>query len=167
MPHRVMVRRATPDDRAALGRLWQELMDFHGRLAPEAFALADDALSSWLGWLDKLLEDENRVVLVAQSEEGLVGYTHGAVEERPPVYRERRHGTICEICVTEDWRRRGLGRKLVGALLDWFRERGLTEVHVGAAACNPVSKTFWREVGFQPHTVQMRRSIELPRGSAG
>ncbi len=160
MTQDVTVRRATPADRVALGRLWRELMDFHCRLDPDAFALADDAPSSWLDWLDTAMPDADRVVLVAETDEGIVGYTHGTVDERPPVYRDRHHGTICEICVTEGWRRRGVGSGLVAALLDWFRERGLTAVHVGAAACNPVSNAFWRRMGFEPYTVLMHRSSE-------
>lgn len=160
MTQDIAIRRATPADRAALGRLWQELMDFHSRLDPDAFALADDGLSSWLEWLSTVVADENRVVLVAETGEGLVGYVHGSVDERPPVYRDRRHATISEICVTEGSRRRGVGSRLVAALFDWFRERGLTAVHVGVAACNPVSNAFWRRMGFGPHTIRMRRPLE-------
>jgi len=162
MSDAAQIRRAVPADRAALGGLWGELMDFHRGLDPNTFALADDALSRWLEWLDMLMADENRVVLVAAAGADIVGYVHGTVDERPPVYRQRRHGTICEICVTEGWRRRGVGSRLVAALFDWFRERGLTAVHVGAAACNPVSNAFWRHMGFEPYTVLMQRSSEPP-----
>ncbi len=162
MTQDIAIRRATPADRAAIGRLWQELMDFHRGLDPDAFALADDALSRWLEWLDILMADENRVILVAVAGTGIVAYVHGTVDEGLPVYRQRRHGTICEICVTEGWRRRGVGSGLVAALSDWFRERGLTAVHVGAAACNPVSNAFWRRMGFEPYTILMRRSSERP-----
>ncbi len=161
MTETINIRRAAPADRAALGRLWQELMEFHYRLAPDIFGLAEDALSCWLEWIAQAMEDDNRIVLVAEAEGTLLGYIHGCLDERPPVYRDRRHGTICEICVGEDWRRRGVGGKLVAALFEWFGERGLPEVHIGAAACNPVANAFWRAMGFSPHMVQMRRVVDL------
>ena len=161
MTETIQIRTATRHDRAVLGRLWQELMEFHYRLDPDIFGLAENALSCWLEWIAQAMEDDNRIVLVAEAEGTLLGYIHGTVDERPPVYEERRHGTICEICVGEDWRRRGVGGKLVGALFEWSRGRGLPEVHIGAAACNPVSSAFWRAMGFRPHMVQMRRQLEV------
>lgn len=157
------IRRATSTDREAIGRIWQELMAFHADLDPEAFELRDDALSIWLDALDKWTEDPERIVLVADAGTELVGYTIGKHDEGPPVYRRRKHGTICDTCVTRNWRRRGVGHALVVALLKWFRENGLTEVHLGAAACNPVSNAFWRKMGFHPHMTQMRRHITTSR----
>lgn len=155
------IRRATPGDRAAIGLLWQELMEFHYQLDLRAFEMREDALDIWLRWLDEWLTDPDRIVLVADTGHELVGYIMGKLDEGPPVFKRRQHGAIHDTCVAASCRRRGVGRKLVAALLDWFRERGLTEVHVGAAACNPVSNAFWRKMGFEPHMVQMRRLVDL------
>jgi ribosomal protein S18 acetylase RimI-like enzyme len=161
MSQDITIRRATPADRAAIGRLWQELMAFHHQLDPEAFELREDALDIWLPWLDEWLADPDRIVLVADTGRALVGYTMGRPEEGPPVFKRHRHGAIWDTCVTQALRRRGVGRKLVAALVDWFRERGLAEAHVSAAARNPVSNAFWRAAGFRPHMIQMRRLVDL------
>ena len=160
MSDQVTVRRATEEDRDAIGRLWQEMMDYHCTLDPEVFALAEDALSCWLEWFDTILPEENRIVLVAEADGQLIGYIHGTVGETPPVYAQRKHGALVEISVTASWRRRGVGGKLVAALFDWFRERGLAEVRVSRSAHNPLATAFWREMGFEPHMVQMRRELE-------
>ena len=160
MSGEVTVRRATAADREAIGPLWQEMMDYHCTLNPEVFALAEDALSCWLEWFDTILQDENRIVLVAEVDGKPVGYVHGTVGETPPVYARRKHGSIVEISVTASWRRRGVGGKLVGALFDWFRQRGLAEVRLGRSPRNPLATAFWRKLGFEPHMVQMRRKLE-------
>lgn len=160
MSDRATVRRATAADREAIGRLWQEMMDYHSTLDRDVFALAEDALSCWLEWLDTILPDENRIVLVAEADGQPVGYIHGTVGETPPVYAQRKHGSIVEISVTSGWRQRGVGGKLVAALLDWFGARGLTEVRLGRSARNPLATAFWRKMGFEPHMVQMRRKLE-------
>ncbi len=160
MSDQVTVRRATAADREAIGRLWQEMMDYHCTLDPEAFALAEDALSCWLEWFDTILPDENRAVLVAEADGQPVGYVHGTVGETPPVYAQRKHGAIVEISVTSGWRRRGVGGKLVAALFDWLRQRQLAEVRLGRPPRNPLATAFWRKMGFEPYMVQMRRVLE-------
>ena len=160
MTESVTIRQATPADRAAIGRLWQEMMDYHCTLDPEVFALAEDALSCWLEWLDTILPEENRVVFVAEADGQPIGYVHGTVGETPPVYAQRQHGAIVEISVTASWRRRGVGGQLVGALFDWFRQRGLAEVRMGRSPRNPLATAFWRKLGFVPHMVQMRRELQ-------
>jgi ribosomal protein S18 acetylase RimI-like enzyme len=163
MSDAVTVRRATEEDLEAIGRLWQEMMDYHCTLDPNVFALAEDALSCWREWLDTILSEENRVVLVAEVDGKPVGYVHGTVGETPPVYAQRKHGAIVEISVTASWRRRGVGGKLIAALFDWFRQRGLAEVRMGRSPRNPLATAFWRKMGFEPYMVQMRRELEERR----
>ena len=155
------IRQASPTDRAAIGRLWQELMDFHSGLDPDAFLLAPGALDAQLRFLDERMADEDSMVLVADTGQTLVGFIVGRLEEGPPVYQHRQHGAIWDTCVTQSWRRRGVGRKLVADLLDWFRQRGLRDVDVGAAACNPLSNAFWHALGFRPHMIRMRRAVDV------
>jgi ribosomal protein S18 acetylase RimI-like enzyme len=159
MTDEVNVRQATDADRAAIGRLWQELMDFHLRLLPKRFALAEDALEAWLRFLDEGLADEERLVLVAEAGTELVGYVIGVVATRPPVFKELRQGAIYDMCVAESWRRRSVGRRLCESMLAWFRERELDTSEVSVAALNPVSQAFWRAMGFEPEMVRMIRPL--------
>ncbi len=161
MSQNVTIRTATPADRAAIGRLWQELMEFHYQLDPERFELTEDALEIHLRWLDEWLADPDRIVLVADTGGEIVGYIMGNPDEGPPVYKRRWHGAIHDTCVATIWRRRGVGRKLVAALLDWFRERGMPEVRVSAWATNRVSNAFWRAMGFEPKTIGMNLRLDL------
>jgi len=159
MSNDLRIRQASPADRAAIGRLWQELMDFHLRLRPKRFALADDALETWLRYLDECLADEDRLVLVAEAGTELVGYVIGALATRPPIFKELRQGAIHDMCVAESWRRRSVGRRLCESMLAWFRERDLDTSEVSVAAVNPVSQAFWRAMGFEPEITRMIRPL--------
>jgi GNAT superfamily N-acetyltransferase len=160
MSEGLRIREAAHDDRAAIGALWQELMAYHVRFAPEEFDLADDALAVWLESLDQWTGDADWLVLVGEAQGELVGYLVAKTDQGPPVYRRREHGVIWDTCVAARWRRRGVGRKLTAYALDWFRSRGLSQAQVSAAACNSASNAFWRKMGFEPHMVQMRRKLE-------
>jgi GNAT superfamily N-acetyltransferase len=153
------IRHATADDRDALGRLWQELMESHARLAPDEFTVKDDGLAVWFEWLDSNIGSADAAVLLAESGGETIGYILGKPGERPPVYQDRALGVIHEISVTAGQRRQGVGRQLTSALLDWFRERGLSRIRVSAAAPNPTSNAFWRAMGFEPLMNNMGRVL--------
>lgn len=165
MSDNLRIREATRDDRDPTGRLWQELMDFHIRLSPKRYALADGALETWLTYFDACRADEDRLVLVAEAGTELVGYAICALATRPPIFKELRQGAIHDMCVAESWRRRGVGRRLCQSVLDWFRERDLDTSEVSVSAVNPVSQAFWRDMGFEPDIVRMIRPLRAASDS--
>jgi GNAT superfamily N-acetyltransferase len=159
----VTIRTATFEDREGLAELWQELMDFHRDLDPGAFDLAPDAQSRWIEDFDEWLVDEHRRLLVADTGSGIVGFIIGVIGGRRSIYEQLSQGMIGDTCVTKGWRRRGVGTLLVRELVAWFRGRGVSHICVHLAAANPISNSFWREMGFQPFMVQMRLADQALR----
>jgi len=154
------IRRATPADRTALGRLCQELMEFHHQFDSRAFGLVPNAVDIWLHHLDECIADDQHLVLVAKAGGELVGYAMGEVSEGRPMFLHGPYGHIGTFCVTANWRRRGIGRRMVERQLEWFGARGISEVRVTAWYSNPASNAFWRSLGFQPKTLGMNLLVD-------
>ncbi|HEY8586490.1 MAG TPA: ribosomal protein S18-alanine N-acetyltransferase [Rhodanobacter sp.] len=55
---------------------------------------------------------------------------------------------VLNICIGPDWRRRGLGRHLLGRLLDIARWHGAERVFLEVRPSNPVAKALYESVGF-------------------
>ena len=160
MTDEVRIRRATGDDREAVGQLWLELMTHHAGLDPAAFCLADDALAQWHDIFDARIADENCLVLVAEVGGQVVGFIKGSVREEGPVVAPGSYGYLGETSVTARCHRQGVGRRLYEALASWFRERGISEVRLQVSSYNPVSNAFWRAMGFSPYLVHMRSRLD-------
>ena len=62
--------------------------------------------------------------------------------------RGAHEGDVQTIAVLASARRRGLGRRLLRALLDEARERGAREVFLEVRADNPAAQTLYRSEGF-------------------
>ena len=159
MSDTVTIRKATPTDRDAIGRLWLEMMGFHAQCDPRFFRLKPDALEIWLRHLDDCLVDKNQFIFVAQAGAELVGLAIGRSSEDPPPFASPPHGFVTNFAVASAWRRRGVGKRLSEALLSEFRRRGLTDLRLSVSALNPASNAFWREMGFEPYMVTMRRAL--------
>jgi aminoglycoside 6'-N-acetyltransferase I len=61
-------------------------------------------------------------------------------------------------------RRRGVARQLVGAALDWCRERGLRELASDTVIDNLVSQAMHRRLGFEETERQVTYRMKVPAG---
>lgn len=154
----IVVRRAGLRDVDDILPLWEEMMRFHAALDPR-LEVGPEGASYMRRVFREWLRSEDCRVLVAEAEGEIVGYIVGRVADNPPVFRLRTYGHISDICVAPEWRRRGVGRRLYGALREWFKEEGLSVVQLNAAHRNPTSLAFWRAMGFEDYLHRMWREI--------
>jgi ribosomal-protein-alanine N-acetyltransferase len=56
---------------------------------------------------------------------------------------------VLNLCIGPDWRGRGLGRHLLGRLLDIARWNGAERVFLEVRPSNPLAKTLYESVGFR------------------
>ena len=162
MNEEVRVRLAGPQDEDAIVALWHEHMLWHQQCDPR-LALAPDAPAHWRETLRLWLENRDMRVLVAEGPAGqIVGFAIGMVRDNASVMRPARFGYINELAVTEAWRRRGIGRRLVQALFDWFTQQGINTYRLTAAHRNPVAQAFWRSLGADDLLDVLWGEIPLP-----
>jgi len=95
--------------------------------------------------LEKLDGREEHVVFVAEINGEIVGWIHGAERELLVVDRI---GEICGLVVAEGQRTNGVGRRLLQAVEQWARERGLEEVSVRSNVARTESHPFYEKVGY-------------------
>ena len=144
----MQIRRATLADLDAIEKLWQEMALFHQNL-DSYFMLNDQADVCHRAYMGELLKDDTRRVFVANDGPNLLGYLMAEINSYPPIYEHTQYGHISALSVTASARRRGIGRQLLEAALDWFREQGLKRVECGVAVENSVSQGFWKDAGFR------------------
>lgn len=132
------VRRATADDLAAWGRL-------RLRLWPE---IPPDELA---GEQAAVLAEPDRFVVFLCEEDGIASgfaeaslrhdYVNGC-ETSPAAFLEG-------IFVVPEGRRRGIAGRLLSAVEDWAREKGVRELASNADLSNKVSHAMHRKLGFE------------------
>jgi len=133
------VRRLARGDEPVLALLAREDAEFDldGRGGPRE-PLADDAAAMFLA-------DPEVRAWIAEENGTVVGFLYGHVIRKragPAV-----EVLLYEIGVRAAHRRRGVGRKLVKALLEWSTELGARETWVLAG--NPGAVEFYRACGFE------------------
>ena len=74
-----------------------------------------------------------------------------------------RLGRIANLAVRADCRGHGLGRSLIRAALDYFRENGMTHAKIETLANNAVGAHLYSDMGFQEMGRQIHYAMALPR----
>ena len=152
------VRRAGPRDLDRVVGLWGALMGHHQAFDPH-WRVAPGAEDEWRRLLARLLADADAAVLVWDEEGDLLGFCAAQIEDAPPVVTERARAEITDLFVSEDSRRGGIGRRLVEAVMDWLRERGVPRVEVRVAVRNAEGQAFWRALGYDDLVDVLQRPL--------
>ena len=152
------VRRAQPRDIDAISELWILISEHHAPL-DRSFAMRSGAEAEVRELVRGILRDADAAVFVYDETGGTPGMCIVRVDRAPPILRERERAIFTDLCVRDTARRRGIGRALVGAALDWVAERGLDRVEVRVAAGNAEGQAFWRALGFADFIDVLHRKL--------
>jgi ribosomal protein S18 acetylase RimI-like enzyme len=141
------LRRAGPNDLTGLVDLWIEVTTHHADL-DSLFTLRPNARPVIERLIGSQLRDSDAAILVVDSGDSLAGFCCVRIDRAPPILEETRRAEITDLGVRAAHRRRGLGRMLATAALDWSAEQGIDRVEVRVASRNPEGQAFWRDLGF-------------------
>ncbi len=102
--------------------------------------------------IDDDIAEPGAVILVAEADDAeVIGYITGRVD------REAGVGFIPNMCVRSGLRGQGIGRKLIDAMLDIFRQSGLAVARIETLDQNPIGQHLYPACGF----VEVARQIHF------
>jgi ribosomal-protein-alanine N-acetyltransferase len=139
-------------------------------------AMSRDLIEAGLGWryraqsVRQLITDAETVTLVARSGEAVAGF--GIMKFGD----ERAHLVL--LAVRQDFRRRGIARRVIQWLVESAATAGVASIHVELRARNTGAYAFYRTIGFaetlrvpgyyagRETAIRMLRLLRTPAGRA-
>lgn len=152
-----VVRRATSNDVLGAAKLAAELVRMHHAVDPARFFLPERVVEGYAWWLGRELDRERAVVLVAVEDEEVIGYAYGTHEERDWNALLDEHGAIHDVFVADSARGRGIGERLLKAMLGELEALGAPRVVLSAMVDNQTAQRLFRKLGFRPTMLEMTR----------
>lgn len=150
-----------PDEADQVAVLYREVAAWHSDRWPSDY-LAPSAEPSLPDELRKPMPD-NACLLVAEVESaGLVGLVSGTVHPRPTYGLHKYDGPLLyvgDLVVTEAYRGRGIGTRLMRALEGWGAERGATAITLYVDDRNQAASKLYEGTGFRRISVLMRKDL--------
>jgi len=145
------VRKAKPEDLGRIIGLHWEMEAFHTKFDRKFYAKESRAshLRMARKHFAKLMVAPRVILLVAEERGMIVGYLHGSVVDRPPIYRLKKQGVIDELAVSRAFRRRGAAARLLEAAHRELRGRGAAMTLLDVDAKNAGARRFYSKSGYR------------------
>lgn len=157
----VKIRPATINDVPTIGRLGALLVREHHDFDPLRFIAATSRTQDQYGWyLGTQLEEPNIVILVAERDGKVIGYTYSGVEGNDYMSLRGPAGVMYDIVVDPDHRQQGVGRILVDATLEALKSKGAPRVVLSTAERNAAAQRLFDRAGFRRTMIEMTRELE-------
>ena len=155
------IRPARREDLPALGRLGALLVKTHHDFDTKRFIAATSQTEhGYASFLATQLAEPTVVVLVAEREGEVVGYTYAGVEGRDYMSLRGPAGMLYDIVVDPAHRGEGIGRMLLDATLAALEARGAPRAVLSTADRNEAAQRLFERAGFRRTMVEMTRELK-------
>ncbi len=156
-----LIRPAVAADLPALGRLGTLLVRGHHDFDPQRFipatAETKDAYAEFLG---TQLREPDVVMLVAERDGAVLGYTYAGAEGTDYMALRGPAGVLYDIVVDPAHRAQGLGRMLLDSTLAALRARGAPRCVLSTAERNEAAQRLFARAGFRRTMVEMTHELD-------
>lgn len=153
----IHVRRATIDDLHAIQSLSFTLFEYEGAYTKE-YDLAWSHSTDAQKYFTKRLKSRSMFILLAQVDEQIVGYVSVCIAK----IFWRMYNPIAEIenlCVDPLYRKKGVGKMLIGEVARIAKTRGAKRLRVTAIAQNDLALHFYRANGYNDVDIILEKDI--------
>lgn len=156
----IAIRRATPADVDAIGRLGAQLLSAHFDFDRQRFMRpGDDAADGYAWFLRTQLDEPDSLVLVAERASEVIGYLYAGIEPRNWKELREEAGFVHDVLVTDTHRGAGVAEALMREAFAWMRERGMPRVLLWTAAPNDRARRLFERLGFRPTMTEMTKEL--------
>ncbi|MGO8992979.1 MAG: N-acetyltransferase family protein [Polyangiaceae bacterium] len=153
------IRPATAADLPGVARLAAELVRYHHSLDPSRYLLVEPVEKGYARFLASEIKDPGVVVLAAEhvATGAIVGYAYGRLEPRDWNMLLEAHGGLHDVLVAKEFRKTGLGERLVRETCARLEDLGAPRVVLHTAVQNEAAQALFEKTGFRRTMIEMTR----------
>ncbi len=162
----LQIRKATLDDIPKVITLWKEYTELHDEkviskspgVAPliERKEGASEILEKFIA---KNLQEENGLVLIAEIDGEVVGYSFFYYTENKPVYKIEKIGYLADIFVREDYQGLHISSQFMDKGEKWLREKGIEYISLNVSFNNDLAYKIYKRWGYFDNQVIMSKKL--------
>jgi ribosomal protein S18 acetylase RimI-like enzyme len=142
------IRKAASSDVERIVELRLLLQEHVEKSNPLIWRITEEGMKLLKQKVEGDLADSNIQVLLAEADGEIIGFVQGEVTCRSD-YLPRTVGHVSLVYVVKQFRRKGVGRRLVKELCKFFNSNKVENLTVRYIIGNKEAERFWRRLGFE------------------
>jgi ribosomal protein S18 acetylase RimI-like enzyme len=156
----ITIREASLQDFPRCRQVIAETFEYHRRAIPQVFRETDAPPPS-AQYISNLLKGGGGALFVAETGSKVIGFLTIRLRQNvdQPWLVPALRAIVDDLGVIEEWRRHGVGRRLMDAAHDWSRRRGATILQLNVWEFNQDALAFYESLGY---TVSARTLWKSP-----
>ncbi len=107
-----------------------------------------------------LIRAENAEVLVAVVNNELAGSGYAKILPAEPYQKYTEYAHLGFMYVEPAFRGKGINKKILAGLIDWAKNKNITEIRLEVYDENTIAKSAYLKAGFKPNLLGMRLEIQ-------
>jgi diamine N-acetyltransferase len=154
----ITIRTAKAEDYEAVNEIIRFGQEEHAKALPHIFAELDHVVA--MGWHRSFTDQQNKVILVAESEANVVGVAMLELKKNPhyEALVTRTYAYMNELAVAPTSWRQGIGTRLYEASLEWAQDHGASSLELNVWAFNARAIAFYESLGMST----LNRTMAVP-----
>ena len=154
-----MIRKATHNDIPRILELLSQVNDVHAEGRPDFFIKGKRKYNE--EDLLKIINDDTTPVFVCEENDDIKGYAFCVIQDLSKCdnLRPDKSLYIDDICVDENYRRHGVGKKLYEHVVQFAKEEKCFNITLNVWAKNPGAQAFYESMGMTVQKVCMEKIL--------
>ena len=162
----ITIRKASLKDVSNLGNLWQDFMKVHDapiikKRPKDKFQIIKEKNSkkNFEAHITKKIRSKNALVIVAEDNGFLVGYSISSIVHNIPVFKLKKLGEINDLYVKPKYQEQGISSKFKKRALTWFKSRKIKSISLRVWVDNPRVIKIYKKWGFEEFQLVLRKRL--------
>ena len=151
----LIIRKALVKDRSDLLGLEQKVIE-----AERAFNSAIKAKDAIYYDLNKLLEDEDSLLMVADLNGVIIGTGYAQIRESKKSLRHNKHSYLGFMYVAAEFRGLGINGMIMKSLVEWSKKQGISDLYLEVYDGNDAAIKAYEKAGFTKSLVEMKVHLD-------
>jgi ribosomal protein S18 acetylase RimI-like enzyme len=152
-------------DADTIARLWLEFMKEHRKMGSKYGEdlipdVKEDAPWGVEEYYRRNIRSGNGLLLVIDEEGDIGGFMLCQVMKNIPIFVKEKVGYLSSVYIKPGFRGMGYSSEMFRRSMEWFEQKGITEISLNVMYCNPNAKEVYRSWGFKDIHSHMRLDLD-------
>lgn len=106
--------------------------------------------------LEDLITSENACLIIVEDKSKIIGTGYSQIRPSKRSLNHEYHGYLGFMYVDPEYRGKGVNKKVMDLLIDWTKDKGISDFYLDVYAQNTSAIKAYEKVGFEPCLLEMK-----------